>query len=828
MDKIEELKVDLRKNHTLKRAYKKFHRRQMEKEEIKSKGEWPIIKRLMGNTIFLKTTRINEFKKVQSVDNTEFEKDFEHNEPIMEPLEEDMCDDIDIMNRNWNELLPKATAMIRKKTCCYEAELSCFILGLFMETVGVEIINFLGSCIGRGFTPCNIKRSRITLISKASGNKFRPLSIMHPLYRLMDFLIYEHLSSIIKIPQALFHQFGFQEGVGAFDCVLAMKRHIMGTSVKSPLAMISIDLKDAFDNLSLATIGSGLLQIGIEEKIIALILQHINHRWSFINKDGEKRWKKHTKGTPQGGFLSPLLFSIATILLNPIESKHFKFFMYADDICIFATGIVNSFNTWHIVEKRLHVLNELVNQCGLSIGNEKTKFMILRSSPVTNSANSITLNGKSFLSCNQIKFIGHCFTNAGNSNNKCPITVTNMLQTSLHQLETILLANASAFRGLPIRWARLVLIAFIKGRTEYYGPTQRLFRSERNFAKETQYAQDCISRMIKLALDLKRSSSLQLIFYTFFKTSLINQIERSFSGLIRKFSQRNVTSWLPDFRLPNLGEIIIAGIPSVGWMTKDYSFMFECQESVPNLRYKYNIVDHEILIKVQNLISGRSKTFKYWCFNLTFQEEIADAIYNFILNDDIGKTYDPLIIAAHSNFISFMTRPKKINNLSLVLRKRESKTLFMINKEYLFKPDEKDKKAALRVVYDSINYHELVNILDHLKLANDTSNIALKGLHTYCFKTIDWKLFDRVDMYKLTIIAGAWHSSDWTPRCRLCNKNFSSMDFLTEPCIHIISETSNTPLSQEQIISSFGSIYKFRKILNIFYKVVTFLKKQNQ
>lgn len=191
---------------------------------------------------------------------------------------------------------------------------------------------------------------RAVAIPKPNGGT-RTLGIPNVQDRLIQQAIHQHLAPLWE-PEFSDHSYGFRPGRSAHDAVRSAQRHIDAGKTW----VVDIDLKSFFDEVN-----HDILMRRIGEKVRDKVLLRLIGdylRAPLQMPDGRKA--KRTKGTPQGGPLSPLL---ANIYLDPLdkelETRGLSFVRYADDIAIFvaseraAARILESVVNW--IEKTLKV-----------------------------------------------------------------------------------------------------------------------------------------------------------------------------------------------------------------------------------------------------------------------------------------------------------------------------------------------------------------------------------------------------------------------------------------------------------------------------------------
>src|SRR4051812_30951506 len=201
---------------------------------------------------------------------------------------------------------------------------------------------------------------RTVFIPKKQGG-LRPLGIPTVADRIAQGVVKEYLEPAME---KLFHNssFGYRPGKSAHDalrqCQLNCSRHAW---------VIDVDIKGFFDNIS-------------HEKMLQLLREHTEEKWVLLYV---QRWLKagveqsdgsivpRTKGTPQGGVISPLLanlylhnaFDMWMAQSNPTN----PFERYADDIIIHCTEKEEAENVLIGLQKRMEDYE-------LTLHPEKTKI----------------------------------------------------------------------------------------------------------------------------------------------------------------------------------------------------------------------------------------------------------------------------------------------------------------------------------------------------------------------------------------------------------------------------------------------------------------------
>lgn len=209
-----------------------------------------------------------------------------------------------------------------------------------------HITLLLRSSLQMTFIPSSWRKVNVVFIPKPGKDpdlpkSYRPISLSSFLLKTLERLVDVHIRAHLEIHSPLHQlQFAYMKGKSTESAI-----HCLTTNVESALSQGDValaaflDIQGAFDNTSFQSIDQALTDKNVDPLIREWILAMLKDRQIRTSINDCHSTVRAARGCPQGGVLSPLLWSIVIDdLLNLLNGQKFFTIGYADDIAIIIRG----------------------------------------------------------------------------------------------------------------------------------------------------------------------------------------------------------------------------------------------------------------------------------------------------------------------------------------------------------------------------------------------------------------------------------------------------------------------------------------------------------
>lgn len=252
-------------------------------------------------------------------------------------------------------------------------------LGEILETL-VEIFS---NCLRLGHVPERWREVRVVFIPKSgkpSNTKpkdFRPISLSSFLQKTLERLLDQYVKEDTEMRKLCIAQHAYLKGrsvesalhevVGTVERSLKEKEYTLGAF---------LDIEGAFNNVKTESIREALEDHKVDEIISSWLIGMLESR-QISSEVGEIKTKKRTtRGTPQGGVISPLLWlMVISRILRKLRNKGVRIVAYADDVAVLVTG-KDLQTISDLMKAYLREITEWAEENGLGVNPEKTVLVL--------------------------------------------------------------------------------------------------------------------------------------------------------------------------------------------------------------------------------------------------------------------------------------------------------------------------------------------------------------------------------------------------------------------------------------------------------------------
>lgn len=215
----------------------------------------------------------------------------------------------------------------------------------------------------------------------SSYNDYRPISIVPFLSKVLERILYHQLERFLCSNNLLNpFQSGFRAGHSTTTALVKITDDIRQAMDDRKVTVLTLlDFSNAFNTVDFDILLAVLNSLNISPSVIGWFHSYLHGRRQRVRvQDSYSDWLTVNAGVPQGGVLSPLLFSA---FINNITSRITSLYhLYADDLQIYAHSKLDDIH--HTINSINSDLSEIVNwsnSFGLKVNPVKSQAIIIGS-----------------------------------------------------------------------------------------------------------------------------------------------------------------------------------------------------------------------------------------------------------------------------------------------------------------------------------------------------------------------------------------------------------------------------------------------------------------
>lgn len=237
-----------------------------------------------------------------------------------------------------------------------------------------------------GEFPDQWRKAHVLPLPKVSNpqlpNQFRPISILPFLSKIIESVVHKQVTDYLS-KSSLFNRFqsGFRSGHSTTTALLKVTEDIRQSMENSNVTvLVLIDFSNAFNGVNHDLLLAILTHLNFSSSSVSWFTSYLAERCQAI-RSGQtlSDWCDVDCGVPQGGILSPLLFSIFINLLS--RFLQCKYHFYADDLQLYCHATMDNLHA-AISDLNSDLLQLLSwsSRFGISVNPNKCQAIVIGSS----------------------------------------------------------------------------------------------------------------------------------------------------------------------------------------------------------------------------------------------------------------------------------------------------------------------------------------------------------------------------------------------------------------------------------------------------------------
>jgi Reverse transcriptase (RNA-dependent DNA polymerase) len=217
--------------------------------------------------------------------------------------------------------------------------------------------------------------------SPSSLSQFRPISILPVLSKVLESIVHKQLYSFLANNALLCpFQSGFRPSHSTVSVLLNVTEDIRYAMDNTKLtAIVLLDFSSAFNCVDFDILLGTLQSVNVSAPVIGWFRTYLFGRQQCVRvDDASSDWLYLPSGVPQGGVLSPLLFSIFINKVSSVISSSFH--LYADDLQLYRHFALSEVaDAVESLNRDLCAIQSWASNFGLVVNPSKSQAMIVGS-----------------------------------------------------------------------------------------------------------------------------------------------------------------------------------------------------------------------------------------------------------------------------------------------------------------------------------------------------------------------------------------------------------------------------------------------------------------
>ena len=235
----------------------------------------------------------------------------------------------------------------KKGSAAGEDTISYDILKLCSDCTLLKVCHLFNQCISLNVFPNAWKQAKVIMLPKPGRDKYqscnyRPISLISCMGKTYERHIYNQLMHELKELDFMSpNQAGFMKGRSAQEHIFRLAQDVSNGFKKRHCTLaLFVDVKAAFDAVWQAGLKHTIKNMGLSKQMTNILFSFLSNRTLKVFID--ELWSEEVRlgaGTPQGSFLSPILYCIFVNSITKIfDADKLTPSQYADDVGIWSTA----------------------------------------------------------------------------------------------------------------------------------------------------------------------------------------------------------------------------------------------------------------------------------------------------------------------------------------------------------------------------------------------------------------------------------------------------------------------------------------------------------
>ena len=304
-----------------------------------------------------------------------------------------------------------------KTNACGHDEIPSIFIKKLLPFIAPFITYIINNCITKSYFPLSWKNGIVIPIPKKSNpcciDDFRPISILPSLSKILERILKDQIQVYLNKNDLLYKfQSGFRNNLNTNSAMLKVVHDLSLAIEENKLSIICfLDLRKAFDLVDHKTLIFKLQdKFNFSFSACSLIKSYLSDRKQQVSINNCLSTSTNvSSGTPQGGILSALLF---TLFINDMPSEDINVHLYADDSQIYYSTPISKIDSCSAkINHSLSLISSWAQLNKITVNPAKSMAMVVSNKKIDNPP-PIIFDGKTIPYVEKVKSLGLTLNNS--------------------------------------------------------------------------------------------------------------------------------------------------------------------------------------------------------------------------------------------------------------------------------------------------------------------------------------------------------------------------------------------------------------------------------